>query len=66
MLVGQDDGIRAGTTPATLARLRPVFKEGGSTTAGNSSQVGRAPACTAPIVASIMTVDSLRNACGSP
>lgn len=39
VLVGQDDGIRAGTTPATLARLRPVFKEGGSTTAGNSSQV---------------------------
>ncbi|KAG7453695.1 3-ketoacyl-CoA thiolase, peroxisomal [Solea senegalensis] len=37
--VRKDDGIRAGTTLAGLAKLRPAFKPDGSTTAGNSSQV---------------------------
>lgn len=37
--IDADDGIRPGTTPASLAQLKPVFKKGGSTTAGNSSQV---------------------------
>lgn len=37
--VAKDDGIRAGTTLAGLAKLRPAFKADGSTTAGNSSQV---------------------------
>ncbi|XP_043546783.1 3-ketoacyl-CoA thiolase, peroxisomal [Chiloscyllium plagiosum] len=37
--VTQDDGIRASTTLAGLGKLRPAFKENGSTTAGNSSQV---------------------------
>ncbi|PWA73885.1 peroxisomal 3-ketoacyl-CoA thiolase 3 [Artemisia annua] len=32
-------GIRPGTTLADLARLKPVFKKGGSTTAGTSIQV---------------------------
>uniref|UniRef100_A0AAV1TI51 acetyl-CoA C-acyltransferase n=1 Tax=Peronospora matthiolae TaxID=2874970 RepID=A0AAV1TI51_9STRA len=39
IVVSQDDGVRADTTRENLAKLRPVFKEGGSTTAGNSSQV---------------------------
>uniref|UniRef100_M4BSC6 acetyl-CoA C-acyltransferase n=1 Tax=Hyaloperonospora arabidopsidis (strain Emoy2) TaxID=559515 RepID=M4BSC6_HYAAE len=39
IVVSQDDGVRADTTREKLAKLRPVFKEGGSTTAGNSSQV---------------------------
>ena len=34
-----DEGVRADTTAEKLGKLRPVFKEGGSTTAGNSSQV---------------------------
>ncbi|KAM0746444.1 putative acetyl-CoA C-acyltransferase [Meredithblackwellia eburnea MCA 4105] len=34
-----DDGIRKGTTPEVLAKLKPVFKKDGSTTAGNSSQL---------------------------
>jgi len=38
-VVDKDEGIRKGTTAAKLAGLKPVFKEGGSTTAGNSSQV---------------------------
>lgn len=36
--VSKDDGIRP-TTMEGLAKLKPAFKEGGSTTAGNSSQV---------------------------
>jgi acetyl-CoA acyltransferase len=38
-LVSIDDGVRAGTTMETLARLRPAFKKGGPVTAGNSSQM---------------------------
>lgn len=37
--VAKDDGIRAGTTLAGLAKLRPAFKPDGSTTAGESSAV---------------------------
>ena len=36
--VSQDEGPRKGTSVEALARLRPVFKTGGSVTAGNSSQ----------------------------
>ncbi len=38
-LVTVDDGVRPGTTPETLAKLRPVFRVGGPVTAGNSSQM---------------------------
>lgn len=34
-----DEGVRADTTLEGLAKLRPVFKEGGTVTAGNSSQM---------------------------
>ncbi|CAL8312810.1 unnamed protein product [Merluccius merluccius] len=37
--VAKDDGIRVATTLEGLAKLRAAFKPGGSTTAGNSSQV---------------------------
>lgn len=37
--ISADDGIRPGTTLADLAKLKPVFKKDGSTTAGTSSQV---------------------------
>lgn len=36
--VREDEGIRANTTMEVLAKLKPAFKQGGSTTAGNSSQ----------------------------
>ena len=39
VVLDRDDGIRPGTTPPSLAQLKPAFKQGGSTTAGNSSQV---------------------------
>ncbi len=38
-LVTVDDGVRAGTTAASLGKLRPVFKMNGSVTAGNASQM---------------------------
>jgi acetyl-CoA acyltransferase 1 len=38
-IVRADDGIRPQTTAAGLAQLKPAFKDDGSTTAGNSSQV---------------------------
>ncbi|XP_067148089.1 3-ketoacyl-CoA thiolase, peroxisomal isoform X3 [Apteryx mantelli] len=37
--VHQDEGIRPSTTLEGLAKLKPAFKENGSTTAGNASQV---------------------------
>jgi acetyl-CoA C-acetyltransferase len=36
LLVTKDDGPRAGTTMERLAALKPVFKEGGTVTAGNA------------------------------
>lgn len=38
VVVDKDEGIRA-TSPEALAKLPPAFKKGGTTTAGNSSQV---------------------------
>jgi len=38
MLVA-DEGIRRGTTPETLAQLKPAFADDGKITAGNSSQI---------------------------
>ena len=37
--VAIDDGVRADTTLEGLARLKPAFKQGGSVTAGNASQM---------------------------
>ena len=39
VLVDRDDGMRDGVTVEALAKLKPAFKKGGSTTAGNSSQM---------------------------
>ena len=45
-----DEGPRADTTPQALAELRPVFRDKGSVTAGNSSQ--RSDGAAALLVAS--------------
>jgi len=37
--VAKDEGPRAGTNIEALSKLRPVFAQGGSVTAGNSSQM---------------------------
>jgi len=39
VVASRDEGIRPETTVDSLARLRPAFAEGGSITAGNSSQI---------------------------
>lgn len=38
-MIEKDEGIRAQTTMQTLAKLKPAFKEDGTSTAGNSSQI---------------------------
>ncbi|MCA5892313.1 acetyl-CoA C-acyltransferase [Isoptericola sp. NEAU-Y5] len=38
-LVEKDDGVRADASSASLARLRPAFREDGAITAGNASQI---------------------------
>jgi acetyl-CoA C-acetyltransferase len=43
-LAAQDEHPRPETTPASLAALRPAFKEGGTVTAGNSSGINDAGA----------------------
>jgi acetyl-CoA C-acetyltransferase len=43
VIVSRDEGVRADTTPESLARLRPLMKDG-TVTAGNSSQQNDAAA----------------------
>jgi acetyl-CoA acyltransferase 1 len=38
-MVTKDEGMKEGTTVESLGKLNPAFKQGGTTTAGNSSQV---------------------------
>jgi acetyl-CoA acetyltransferase family protein len=35
----RDEGIRDGVTPESLSKLKPVFREHGTVTAGNASQI---------------------------
>jgi 3-oxoadipyl-CoA thiolase len=44
-LVDRDEGPREDTTLERLARLRPVFREGGTVTAGNASTLNDGAAC---------------------
>ncbi|MGB3733115.1 acetyl-CoA C-acetyltransferase [Microbacterium sp.] len=39
VVLTKDEGVRPDTTVETLAKLRPAFAEGGTITAGNSSQI---------------------------
>jgi acetyl-CoA C-acetyltransferase len=39
VIVAKDEGIRADTTAESLAALRPAFREDGTITAGNASQI---------------------------
>jgi len=43
--VHADEGPRTDTSPERLAALRPAFRDGGSVTAGNSSQINDGAAC---------------------
>jgi acetyl-CoA acyltransferase len=53
----RDEGPRADTTLEALAKLKPAFKEGGSVTAGNSSQMSDGAA--AVLIMSRAKADSL-------
>ncbi|WP_285415030.1 beta-ketothiolase BktB [Variovorax sp. efr-133-TYG-130] len=53
-----DEHVRPGTTTADLAKLKPVFREGGTVTAGNSSGINDGAA--AVILASGQEVDRRR------
>jgi 3-oxoadipyl-CoA thiolase len=44
-VVDRDEGPRADATVETLGRLAPVFRDGGTVTAGNSSQINDGSAC---------------------
>jgi acetyl-CoA C-acetyltransferase len=71
MLVDQDEGIRPGTTPEVLAKLRPSFGAEGTITAGNASQISdgaaavvvtsreRAAGDGLPVLASIVAYGSV-------
>jgi acetyl-CoA C-acetyltransferase len=55
--VERDEGIRADSTPESLARLKPAFKPDGTITAGNASQLSDGAA--AVVVTSRTTADEL-------
>lgn len=44
--VSADEGVRAGSTADTLAKLRPAFDKEGTVTAGNASQISDGGAAT--------------------
>ncbi|MEZ5171619.1 MAG: acetyl-CoA C-acetyltransferase [Acidimicrobiia bacterium] len=39
VVVSEDEGVRPGTTPDSLGKLRPAFSDDGTITAGNASQI---------------------------
>jgi len=57
VLVEADEGPRPDASAEKLAALRPVFREGGSVTAGNSSTLNDGAACT--LIASAAGVQRL-------
>jgi acetyl-CoA C-acetyltransferase len=57
VVVDADEGVRPGTTPESLAKLRPAFDKEGTITAGNSSQISDAAA--AVVVTSRAVADRL-------
>jgi 3-oxoadipyl-CoA thiolase len=57
LLVSEDEGPRPDTTLERLAELRAIFREGGSVTAGNASQLNDGAACM--VVASERMADRL-------
>ena len=43
--VAADEGPRADSSPEKLAKLKPIFRDGGTVTAGNSSPINDGAAC---------------------
>jgi len=62
LIFGRDEGPRADTTLEALSRLRPAFKNGGTVTAGNSSQMSDGAAAallTTPEIAAELNLEPL-------
>ena len=62
IVVDRDEGPRADTTLEALAKLKPAFMEGGTVTAGNSSQMTDGAAAlllTTPQIADELTLEPL-------
>jgi acetyl-CoA C-acetyltransferase len=57
LVVTADEGVRVGTTAATLAKLPAAFVDGGNLTAGNSSQISDGAA--AVVVTSVAVAERL-------
>ena len=57
ILVDTDEGVRPGTTPESLAALKPAFAKDGTITAGNASQISDGAA--AVVVASPAAAERL-------
>ena len=57
IVMAVDEGPRADTTLESLARLKPAFREHGSVTAGNASQINDGAACV--VVGSRAAAESL-------
>jgi acetyl-CoA C-acetyltransferase len=67
LVVAADEGIRAGTTADTLAKLPAAFEKGGNVTAGNASQIsdgGAAVVVTSKAVAERLGVTPLAEIIG--
>jgi acetyl-CoA acetyltransferase family protein len=58
LVVATDEGPRPDASLEALASLRPVFREGGTVTAGNSSQINDGAACV--VVGSAAAAERLR------
>jgi 3-oxoadipyl-CoA thiolase len=57
VLVGADEGPRPDASLEAMSKLRPVFREGGTVTAGNASTLNDGAACT--LIASEAGVEAL-------
>jgi 3-oxoadipyl-CoA thiolase len=57
VLIETDEGPRPDASPEKMAALRPVFREGGTVTAGNASTLNDGAACT--LIASAAGVEAL-------
>src|SRR5690606_24640638 len=57
VVVDTDEGMRPGTTPESLGKLRPAFAKDGTVTAGNASQISDGAA--AVVVTSRAKADEL-------
>ena len=61
--MAHDEGIRPSTTMEGLAKLKPAFKEGGCTTAGETGrEVGRKGPC--PCGCALVAGSHRQGACG--